>query len=126
MSPQNADILFLYGRSLFKVGQLASDILGGGVAVEKKKQKSNGEKKKANGAAAAKQEAVKAEEKSALETVAEEGATAIAEQNGSTPKLDEPAKPLFQFTGDENFDDSEDEAEVHTNCNCAHALETLY
>src|SRR4051812_46080935 len=37
MSPDNADILFLYGRSLFKVGQSKSDVLGGKAGGEKKK-----------------------------------------------------------------------------------------
>lgn len=33
MNPENAEILFLYGRALFKVGQSKSDVLGGRVAV---------------------------------------------------------------------------------------------
>lgn len=111
MSPENAEILFLYGRSLFRVGQSKSDVLGG---------RAGGEKKKPNGAAKAKKpEPVK--EKSELDRVAEEGVVIIAAQNGGT-KVEEDAgakKPLFQFTGDENFEDSDDdEAEV---C-CAGAL----
>ena len=105
MSPENAEILFLYGRSLFRVGQSKSDVLGG---------RAGGEKKKPNGAAKVKKpEPVK--EESELDKVAEEGVAIIAAQNGGT-KVEEDAgakKPLFQFTGDENFEDSDDdEAEV--------------
>jgi HAT1-interacting factor 1 len=102
MNPENAEILFLYGRSLFKVGQGKSDVLGG---------KASGEKKKTNGAARSKKEPVK-EEKSELDIIAEEGVAIIAEQTGGALKVEEGAqtkKPLFQFTGDENFEDSDDE-----------------
>lgn len=106
MSPDNAEILFLYGRSLFKVGQGKSDVLGG---------KAGTEKKKPNGTAKAKKEAPKQDLKSESEKIAEEGVAIVAEQNGGSTKLEEGVdakKPLFQFTGDENFEDSEDDAEV--------------
>jgi NACalpha-BTF3-like transcription factor len=102
MNPENAEILFLYGRSLFKVGQSKSDVLGG---------KAGGEKKKTNGAAKPKKEPVK-EDKTELDKITEEGVAIIAEQTSGSSKVDEGAeakKPLFQFTGDENFEDSDDE-----------------
>ncbi|KAG0651874.1 Silencing in the middle of the centromere 3 [Hyphodiscus hymeniophilus] len=101
MSPENAEILFLYGRSLFKVGQSKSDVLGGRAGTEKKQP---------NGAAKAKK-AEPAKEKSELDSVAEEGVAIIAEQNGSGVKAEEGGakQPLFQFTGDENFEDSDDD-----------------
>jgi HAT1-interacting factor 1 len=105
MSPDNAEILFLYGRSLFKVGQSKSDVLGGKAGAEKKP----------NGAAKAKKAAPKQELKSESEKIAEEGVAIIAEQNDSGAKPEEGVdakKPLFQFTGDENFEDSDDDAEV--------------
>ncbi|PMD25245.1 hypothetical protein NA56DRAFT_677059 [Hyaloscypha hepaticicola] len=105
MSPDNAEILFLYGRSLFKVGQSKSDVLGG---------KAGGEKKKPNGATKVKKEAPKPEMQSESEQIAEAGVAIIAEQNGSGVKAEEGVdakKPLFQFTGDENFEDSDDDAE---------------
>jgi hypothetical protein len=101
MSPENAEILFLYGRSLFRVGQSKSDVLGG---------RAGGEKKP-NGAAKAKKPEPVKEEKSELDKVAEEGVAIIAEQNDGT-RVEEDAgakKPLFQFTGDENFEDSDDD-----------------
>ena len=105
MSPENAEILFLYGRSLFKVGQRKSDVLGG---------KASGEKKKPGSAAKAKKEETKP-----VDQVAEEGVAIIAEQKRGTATTAVVAnevangnKPLFQFTGDENFEDSDEEGEV--------------
>jgi HAT1-interacting factor 1 len=104
MSPENAEVLFLYGRSLFKVGQSKSDVLGGRAGGEKKKPSSSTK--------------VKKEEPKPLE-VAEEGVAIIAEQKSSSAPVTEVVqeivngkKPLFQFTGDENFEDSDDEEEV--------------
>lgn len=45
MSPENAEILFLYGRALFKVAQQQSDVLGGRAGGEKQKSKKSGAKK---------------------------------------------------------------------------------
>lgn len=105
MSPENAEILFLYGRALFKVGQKQSDILNGG-AGEKKKKKT----KKANGAPISKKEAVQSED-GELEAVAEadEGEKVIEKVVASEENELEPKKALFTFTGDENFDDSEED-----------------
>lgn len=102
-APENAEILFHYGRSLFKVGQSKSDVLGASAP--------QGEKKpgKANGKKSAKTEQQK---------VTQEGVGIVAEEKGSEKKtaeskaaLSQPSanKPLFQFTGDENFDDSDEE-----------------
>lgn len=105
MNPENAEILFLYGRSIFRVGQSKSDVLGGKAAGEKK----------SSGADAKKEFRVKPAKKE-LETVTEEGITVISEKNGNGAKAEDAMdakKPLFQFTGDENFDDSDgDEVEV--------------
>ena len=106
MSPDNAEILFLYGRSVFKVGQSKSDVLGGRATGEEKK------KKKANGAANSKGKKAEEEAQTMSEKIAEEG-VAIAANGGEKVEGPEAKKPLFQFTGDENFEDSEDEdAEV--------------
>ncbi|KAK8049216.1 hypothetical protein PG994_010946 [Apiospora phragmitis] len=78
MSPDNADILYFYGRCLFKVGQSKSDVLGGKAATEKKKPKA------ANGATKSKTTAAEAstttaeEQKTDAEMVAEEGVAIIA------------------------------------------------
>ncbi|TVY29559.1 NASP-related protein [Lachnellula hyalina] len=102
MSPDNAEILFLYGRSLFRVGQGKSDVLGGRATGEEKKKK-----KATNGAKAKKVEGES-------NTIAEEGVAIVAEQIGSAKKQDDgdEKKPLFTFTGDENFEDSDDEEDA--------------
>jgi HAT1-interacting factor 1 len=121
MHPENAEILFLYGRSLFKVGQSKSDVLGGKApATDKNKPTAKG---KANGASAKKTDhgesskagpGPKAQE---LPSTAERGGAdetvkAIAEETSDTKNVEATAegkKPLFQFTGDENFDYSDEE-----------------
>ena len=97
MDPENAEILFLYGRALFKVGQSKSDVLGG------KAPETDGAKgkKKANG---------KPEKTSDGGIIA--GAIGAA---GGSSKDSEPSgptdaqKPLFQFSGDEEWDASDDD-----------------
>jgi HAT1-interacting factor 1 len=110
-APENAEILFHYGRSLFKVGQSKSDVLGGSApATEKKKPAS---KAKANGQS----KPVKpTEAKTEEEKVTQEGAAIVAADKDGESSKDDTAdkkaaenKPLFQFTGDENFDDSDDD-----------------
>ncbi|KAI1497839.1 hypothetical protein F5X99DRAFT_353582 [Biscogniauxia marginata] len=91
MAPENADILFLYGRSLFKVGQSKSDVLGGKTPGDKKKS-SGADKPKAKKQQAESSKANAPEEKTEAAKVTEEG-----------------DKPLFQFTGDENWEDSDEE-----------------
>ncbi|KAH8671205.1 hypothetical protein BX600DRAFT_434329 [Xylariales sp. PMI_506] len=112
MSPENADILFLYGRSLFKVGQSKSDVLGGKAGGEKKKAKANGSsKQKKEGTSSSN---TIEEEKPEADKVTEEGVAIIAENAAGSglnqeDELPEAKKPLFQFTGDENFEDSDEE-----------------
>lgn len=110
MDPENAEILFLYGRSLFKVGQSKSDVLGGKAGGEKKQPKEVAKSK-------SKRESTKtAAPSSQLDKIAEEGVALATENNGIESKQEDdeagPKKPLFQFTGDENFEDSDEEGEV--------------
>ncbi|KAM0557056.1 hypothetical protein ACHAPJ_005319 [Fusarium lateritium] len=102
-SPENAEILFHYGRSLFKVGQSKSDVLGGTVAPEKKKSTAGTESK------------AKKPAQTEAEKVTQEGVAIVAEQKDGEKKTEEvkgDKKPLFQFTGDENFDESDDEEDA--------------
>ncbi|KAK2023326.1 hypothetical protein LX32DRAFT_644710 [Colletotrichum zoysiae] len=103
MHPKNAEILFLYGRSVFKVGQSKSDVLGGKAGGEKKVEKPKTKAPKKAAAEAAPTDA---------QRITEEGVVIVA-TDASGAKTDdkvEEKKPLFQFNGDENFDDeSEDE-----------------
>ncbi|KAL1867720.1 hypothetical protein Daus18300_006276 [Diaporthe australafricana] len=123
MSPENAEILFLYGRSLFKVGQSKSDVLGGKApATEggKAKQQQKKAPKKANGAPKvelAPEPLSAAHDKTETpeaDRVAQEAVKIIADDTsaGQAEKKEvEAKKPLFQFTGDENYVDSDEEDE---------------
>ncbi|KAL2268727.1 hypothetical protein VTJ83DRAFT_3573 [Remersonia thermophila] len=95
MNPENAEILFLYGRALFKVGQSKSDVLGG----------------KAPEAKPAKPKTAKAANGSASAASQPKPAAAAAAASGSADKTDI-KKPLFQFEGDENFEDSDEDEEA--------------
>jgi len=91
MAPENAELLFYYGRALYKVAIAKSDVLGAKVTSEEKK----------------KPKAQKAAKKAAAE--ASNGAA-----SGVKDEIREDAvasKPFFQLTGDENWTDSEDEEE---------------
>ncbi|KAF5650974.1 HAT1-interacting factor 1 [Fusarium sp. NRRL 52700] len=94
-SPDNAEILFHYGRSLFRVGQSKSDVLGGPAASEKKKSAESKSKKPTQTVA---------------QKVTQDGDGIVAKQGEKkTEDIKEDKKPLFQFTGDENFDESDEE-----------------
>jgi len=103
MSPENADLLYAYGRCLYHVAVSRSDVLGAKVAGEqpaRHSKKSRGKATNGEGSAAG---AVNAQE---IVTQVVEGNT------GPREPTDENAaggRPYFQFTGDENFDDSEDD-----------------
>ncbi|KAM0333261.1 hypothetical protein ACHAQA_001922 [Verticillium albo-atrum] len=110
--PDNAEILFLYGRTLFKVGQTKSDVLGGQAAsktVEKTQPKAP---KKAAAAPASAEAAATEDAKSEEQKVTQEGLAVVAEETSGAKKAEtvDNKKPLFQFEGDENFEDSDDEA----------------
>lgn len=96
MNPENAEILFLYGRALFKVGQSKSDVLGGKAPDVKKPAKPKPAKQ--------------------AESVNGSGPAAATEEKKKKEKEKEEPKPeqkkaLFQFEGDEDFDDSDDSDE---------------
>ncbi len=109
LSSENADLLYAYGRCLYHVAVKNSDVLGSKVAGEKREEghKRLGSKEK-------KQE-VYEEADGQQERIAEEVVTKIIEgKEGPTQPSEEPdreSKPYFQFTGDENFDTSEEEEE---------------
>lgn len=130
MAPENAEILFLYGRSLFRVGQANSDVLGGrapateGQGKPKKKAKKAKKSKKPSDGTSAAEAAVAGSSKDGgaadkIETpeadkIAQEAVKIIADETRGAKaekKEVEAKKPLFQFTGDENWDDSDEEKE---------------
>lgn len=107
LSPENADLLYAYGKSLYNVAVSKSDVLGSKVAGEQQPQ--SGDASSTNKSSAG--------SKSTSDSLVQDAiANSMAEKSSSTKRGDresEPteSKPFFQFTGDENFVDSEDEDE---------------
>ena len=90
MAPENAELLFYYGRALYKVAVAKSDVLGNKVAQEDKK---------------------KTKSKKAAKAEAGEGSSATDGAKAEQKEESVESKPFFQLTGDENWTDSEDEDE---------------
>ncbi|KAJ9484202.1 hypothetical protein VN97_g9178 [Penicillium thymicola] len=107
LSPDNADLLYAYGKSLYNVAVSKSDVLGSKVAGEQQPQSGTASSTNTSSAGS----------KSTSDPLAQNAiANSMTEKSTSAKRADrepEPteSKPFFQFTGDENFVDSEDEDE---------------
>lgn len=104
LSPDNADLLFAYGKALYNVAVSKSDVLGTKVA---------GPQPQASGASAgdaASAAATSAGDSTVQNAIASGMAKKGAEESEKS-QSESLNKPYFQFTGDENFDDSESEEE---------------
>lgn len=105
LSPRNADLLYAYGRCLYHLALRNSDVLGpkvaGGAQAEESKASNSNKQSKSAGPAAG----------SAAGEVSSNGPDENFNDKGEDSNL-AVKKPLFQFTGDENFDDSDDEDEL--------------
>lgn len=99
MNPKNAEILFLYGRALYKVGQSKSDVLGGAAPVTEGEGAKKGSKKKANG------EAKKAADGAEPEKIIEKAIAGAADDATEPKSADVDNKPLIQIEGDEDSDE---------------------
>ncbi|OCK88111.1 uncharacterized protein K441DRAFT_621878 [Cenococcum geophilum 1.58] len=109
MAPENAELLYRYGRCLYKVAVAKSDVLGGKVAAEEKNGKS---KKTKKNKAESSGSASKANGAEGLPSVTEESTHEQATDDKEEKTVEN--KPYFQLIGDENWDtDSEsgDDAE---------------
>lgn len=110
MSPENADLLYAYGRCLYHVAVKNSDVLGSKVAGEKREEGS----KKSSSTKQKKEKIVK-EIEDPEERIAEEAVTKIVEEKDGPiapeTEADKASKPYFRFTGDENWDISDEEEE---------------
>ncbi|RKU45662.1 hypothetical protein DL546_004589 [Coniochaeta pulveracea] len=105
MNPKNAEILFLYGRALYKVGQSKSDVLGGAAPVTEGEGAKKGSKKKANG------EAKKAADGAEPEKIIEKAIAGAADDATEPKSADVDNKPLIQIEGDEDSDEEMDDEE---------------
>ncbi|CAI7639197.1 unnamed protein product [Penicillium glandicola] len=104
LSPENADLLYAYGKSLYNVAVSKSDVLGSKVAGEQQPQSGTTSSKNTSPAGS----------KSTGGSLVQDAIASSMEKSSSTKRADkepEPteSKPFFQFTGDENFVDSEDD-----------------
>jgi HAT1-interacting factor 1 len=110
MSPENADLLYQYGRCLYHVAVSKSDVLGGKVASTEEPKRKKRKVEKAEASAGVIGDALKSGEEKLAEDVVE----AAVEDKECVRKEEEAApssKPFFQITGDEHWTDSEEEEE---------------
>ncbi|KAI4223248.1 MAG: hypothetical protein L6R36_005567 [Xanthoria steineri] len=112
MAAGNADLLYAYGRCLFHAAVRSSDVLGSKVAGEKQQGGSHTTPKTKR-----KDDRVTPNVSTDVNTgvsedaVAPNGESKESITSGGDNKTQD-GKPYFQFTGDENFDTSEDEADA--------------
>jgi HAT1-interacting factor 1 len=100
LSLENADLLYAYGKSLFNVAVSKSDVLGTKVA-DPQPQNAPSSNATSTGPRSTSGDPVK-------DTISNAVAkNARSRQEESTPSEIAPSKPFFQFTGDENFVDSD-------------------
>ncbi|KAF9887577.1 hypothetical protein FE257_009789 [Aspergillus nanangensis] len=128
MSLENADLLYAYGKVLYNVAVSKSDVLGSKVAGETEHQSSSTPTKESSAPAS----------KPAESNLVRNAITNGAVENSTTAKSAKPEtsenKTYFQFTGDENYDDSgsedggdegQDNAEDEEEDDFANAFEVL-
>ena len=107
MSPKNAELLYAYGRCLYHVAVSNSDVLGSKVAGEQRGDsgKIAAKRRRMNGTGATDGTGI------LKEKVTGEMATQVVEEKEEVKPTKEEqtteGKPYFQFTGDENFDESD-------------------
>ena len=112
MNPDNADLLYQYGRCLYHVAVSNSDVLGGKVA-----SASNEEPKRKKRKVAKTEEGDGSNSIISKALAVDEATSGPAVDNATTaPPADaapatSTSNPFFQITGDENWTDSEDSAD---------------
>jgi HAT1-interacting factor 1 len=101
LSPENADLLYAYGKSLYNVAVSKSDVLGSKVAGEPE----------SGTASSAKASSVESKSTGIVKDAISNSAQSSSVKPAKKESEPSGSKPLFQFTGDENFVDSESEDE---------------
>lgn len=106
MAPENADLLYSYGKCLFFLAQQTSNVLGGTAASAQltSKKEPKAKKRKLNG------DSSKAESSSLIGDAVANAADAIPEED-IKPETSTSDKPLFQISGDAEGWDSDEEDE---------------
>ena len=103
LSPENADLLYAYGKSLYNVAVSKSDVLGSKVAGEPE----SGTASSTNTSSAGSKSTSGGLVKDAIANPAQSSSAKPAKKESEPTE----SKPFFQFTGDENFVDSDSEDE---------------
>ena len=109
LSLENADLLYAYGRCLYHVAVRNSDVLGSNIAGEKSEDGN-----KLGGKRQRKQKLpneADRQQKGIVEGTATNFVEEKNNQNQPSEEADMRSKPYFQFTGDENFDTSDEDEE---------------
>lgn len=105
LSPENADLLYAYGKSLYNVAVSKSDVLGSKVAGEPQAQSAPS----ANATSAGSTDTGENLVKDVISNAMTKKSPLVKEE--STQPEAAPSKPFFQFTGDDNFVDSDSDDE---------------
>lgn len=108
MSSLNADLLYQYGRCLYHVAVRKSDVLGSKVAGEKPEERSL-ESSRTQQPKKRKPIEKEAEDTGVTHEVIATGVEETETSDKNKEKLQRENKPFFQFTGDENFEDSDED-----------------
>ncbi|KAJ5650021.1 uncharacterized protein N7484_003744 [Penicillium longicatenatum] len=104
LSPENASLLYSYGKSLYNVAVSKSDVLGSKVAGEPQAQPNTTPSAPVgSGPSGAGSNPVK----DAISSAMTKKPSSVQEDNIQAESAQ--SKPFFQFTGDENFVDSDEE-----------------
>jgi HAT1-interacting factor 1 len=114
MSVDNAELLYSYGKCLYHVAVVKSDVLGSKVAGEKQEEppkktgntKSNGSR--ADGEASSSGATAPVEDQRVQEEIV---AKVVEEKEGTNKEVGKANQPFFHFTGDENFEESDSDEE---------------
>lgn len=105
LSSENADLLYAYGKSLYNVAVSKSDVLGSKVAGEPQAQSAPS----ANATSAGSTDTGENLVKDVISNAMTKKAPLVKEENTQPDAA--PSKPFFQFTGDDNFVDSDSDDE---------------
>ena len=113
LAPENAELLYLYGKSLYQVGVSKSDVLGGTVTGEADAAKAKEIKGKTGESSSSAGLATVVEGDEEEEVAAEVVTKVVESKDGATKQEAAGApKPYFQITGDDNLYDSDEDEEA--------------
>lgn len=105
LSPDNADLLFAYGKALYNVAVSKSDVLGSKVAGQPEPQSAGASTAKAPPAEPG------AGGGNTIQNAIASGAAKKADEDNEKAQEQTQKKPFFQFSGDENFEEADSEEE---------------